>query len=85
MRVVLLMSEFKPALGRRSSLIFNRTLTMWIGGLRRRWNDSAKAEKSRKNRGLARCGRRATLEKENLVAPVGDVKIPVTESVSPGQ
>jgi hypothetical protein len=79
------MNEFKPALGRGSSLIFNKTLTMWIDGRRGRWNDSAKAEKCRKNRGLARCGRRATLEKENLVAAVSDAKIPVTESVSLGQ
>jgi hypothetical protein len=79
------MSEFKPALGCGSSLIFNKTLTMWIDGLRGRWNESAKAEKTRKNRGLAWCGRRATLGKENLVAAVGDAKIPVTESVSLGQ
>jgi hypothetical protein len=79
------MGEFKPALGCGSSLIFNKTLTMWIDGRRGRWNDSAKAEKRRKNRGLARCGRRATLEKENLVAAVSDAKIPVTDSVSLGQ
>jgi hypothetical protein len=79
------MNEFKPALGCGSSLIFNKTLTMWIDGLRGRWNDSAKAEKTRKNRGLARCGRRATLEKENLVATGSDLKIPVMESVSLGQ
>jgi hypothetical protein len=79
------MGELNKGLGRRSSLIFNKTLTMWIAGLRGRWNDSAKAEKCRENRGLARCGRRATLEKENLVAAVSDLKIPVTESVSLGQ
>ena len=54
----LLMSEFKPALGRPSSLIFNKTLTMWVGRApARAATPPAKAKKSEKSR-LARCCRR---------------------------
>jgi hypothetical protein len=59
------MNEFKRATGRGSRVIFNKTLTMWIDGRCGRWNESAKAKKSKEYRGLAWCGRRATLEKEN--------------------